>query len=133
MTPRRLTVIYVEDNAANLELVRRVLEATGRFEVVGADDGIAGLALVSERLPALVLVDLDIPGMNGFEITRNVRASQDARLRRVPIVAISANVLQDERQAALEAGCNSFFEKPFDIHDFRAEVERLVGAAPAPA
>lgn len=120
------TVIYIEDNAANLDLVKRVLEATGRYRVVGVEDGEAGLLLVRQQKPALLLVDLDIPGINGFEVTRRVRADRDPGIATIRIVAISANVLQNERQASIEAGCDAFVEKPFDIHEFRAEIDRLV-------
>lgn len=121
------TVIYIEDNPANLDLVKRVLEATGRYTVVGIEDGVAGLELVRKSRPALLLVDLDIPGINGFEVTRRLRADADPAIAKMRIVAISANVLQNERQSSIEAGCDAFVEKPFDINDLRAEIARLLG------
>jgi two-component system cell cycle response regulator DivK len=120
------TIVYLEDNAANLDLVKRVLESTGQYRVVGADDGLAGLELVRKERPALVLVDLDIPSINGFEVARRLRADRDPQVARTRIVAISANVLQNEPQAALEAGCDAFVEKPFDIHDFRALIGKVM-------
>jgi CheY-like chemotaxis protein len=126
-TNDKVKVVYIEDNAANLALVVRVLEATGRYEVFGADDGEAGLELIEREIPALVLVDLDIPGFNGFEVTRKIKASPNPNVSAIPVAAVSANVLADERTASLEAGCVQFIEKPFDIHAFRDQIANLVG------
>jgi two-component system cell cycle response regulator DivK len=122
-------IVYIEDNSANLDLVRRVLEATGKYRVIGVEDGREGLEVVRRERPALVLVDLDIPSMNGFEITRQLRHDGDAGIAKTPVVAISANVLQGESEAAMNAGCNAFVEKPFDIHVFRDVIARVLAAA----
>jgi CheY-like chemotaxis protein len=124
----RIKVVYIEDNQANLQLVVRALEATGRYQVLGAPDGDSGLQLVEEQLPDVVLVDLDVPGTNGFEVTRQMKASPNPAVARIPIAAVSANVLADERTAALAAGCVAFVEKPFDIHRLRELVAELAGA-----
>jgi two-component system cell cycle response regulator DivK len=126
------SIVYIEDNAANLDLVRRVLEATGKYRVIGVEDGKEGLAVVRRERPALVLVDLDIPSMNGFEITRQLRHDGDAVIAATPVVAISANVLQGESEAAINAGCNAFVEKPFDIHAFREVIASVLEAAASP-
>lgn len=120
-------VVYIEDNAANMALVVRALEATGRYRVFGAPDGGAGLELIDAERPALVLVDLDVPEVNGFEVTRQIKSSSCAEIARIPVVAVSANVMQGERDAALAAGCVAFIEKPFDLHEFRAMVAELAG------
>ena len=125
--PSRIKVVYIEDNQANLSLVVRALEATGRFQVLGAPDGDSGLELVARELPDVVLVDLDVPGTNGFEVTRQMKASANPAIARIPVAAVSANVLADERSAALAAGCVAFVEKPFDIHSLRALVAELAG------
>jgi CheY-like chemotaxis protein len=124
----RIKVVYIEDNQANLQLVVRALEATGRYEVLGALDGDSGLQLVEAQLPDVVLVDLDVPGTNGFEVARQMKASANPAVARIPIAAVSANVLADERGAALAAGCVAFVEKPFDIHRLRELVAELAGA-----
>ncbi len=123
------TVVYIEDNEANMALVVRVLESTGQYKVLGAPDGEAGLELIAREHPRVVLLDLDIPGVNGFEVARLIKASHDPSVARIPVAAVSANVLKDERTAAIEAGCITFIEKPFDIHVFRAEVARLAALA----
>ncbi|HUH02243.1 MAG TPA: response regulator [Kofleriaceae bacterium] len=122
-----IKVVYIEDNPANLSLVVRVLEATGRYEVIGAPDGEAGLELIESELPALVLVDLDIPGVNGFEVTRQIKASPNPIVAGIPVAAVSANVMAGERAASLEAGCVAFISKPFDIHAFRDQIAELAG------
>jgi CheY-like chemotaxis protein len=122
-----IKVVYIEDNPANLSLVVRVLEATGRYRVLGAPDGEAGLELIEREVPALVLVDLDIPGVNGFEVTRQIRASTNPLVACIPVAAVSAHVMEGERAASLEAGCEVFISKPFDIHVFRQQVAELVG------
>lgn len=124
---KRFKVVYIEDNPANLSLVVRVLEATGKFEVFGASDGETGVELIKQELPALVLVDLDIPGLNGFEVTRMIKASPNPAVAAIPVAAVSANVMQDERRASLAAGCVAFIEKPFELSSFRTQVARLVG------
>ena len=120
-------VVYIEDNPANLSLVVRVLEATGRYQVLGAPDGEAGLELIEKEVPQLVLVDLDIPGVNGFEVTRQIRASSNPEVAKLPVAVVSANVMKGERQASIDAGCTRFIEKPFEINAFRAQVAELVG------
>ena len=122
-------MVYIEDNASNLRMVVRILEATGHYEVLTAPDGETGLALVERTLPALVLVDLDVPEVNGFEVTRKIKGSSDPAVARIPVAAISANVLANERAASLTAGAVAFIEKPFDIHAFRKQIAELIESA----
>ncbi len=127
--PERITVVYIEDNQANLDLVSRLLESTGVYRVIGVLDGAAGLAAIEKERPALVLTDLDVPSVNGFEITRRIKSSHDPVLASTPVAAVSANVLKNERQAAIDAGCVAFIEKPFDISEFRREIARILVAS----
>lgn len=122
MAPTR--ILYIEDNAANLALVRKVLEHTGAYAVVGAATGEQGLEEARRNVPALVLLDLDLPGIDGFEVAR--RFGLDPTLAGVPLVAISASVMKEERAQALAAGCLRFIEKPFDIGELRAVVDQMV-------
>ncbi|HWB78649.1 MAG TPA: response regulator [Nannocystaceae bacterium] len=120
----RTRILYVEDNAANLALVRKVLEHGGRYEVVGAATGEEGLDVATARPPALILLDLDLPGIDGFELARRLRAG--ASTAAIPLVAISASVMKHEREQAIAAGCVRFIEKPFDIGELRAVVEHAL-------
>ncbi len=112
----RVKVVYVEDNLDNLRLVEWVLESTGRYQVLGATDGLAGLELIRRERPALVLLDIDLPLVDGLELARRIRL--DAELKQIPLVAVSASVMRKERQRCLEAGCMAFVEKPFDVIAF---------------
>jgi len=125
-----MRIVYVEDNPANFVLVRKILEVHGEHVVEQAASAEDGLVLIEADPPALVLLDLDLPGMSGLELARRLKA--DPRLRSIPIVAISASVMKDERNQARQAGCVGFLEKPFDIHELRRMVaEAVAGRAPA--
>lgn len=122
-------LVYVEDNADARALLQMVLGEGGELEVLSAADGLAGLQLIRTERPALVLVDLDLPLLNGLELVRELRRDPD--VGRTPIVAITASVMQNERQRCLDAGCAAFVEKPFDIHALRALVAKLLAATAA--
>lgn len=122
MSERRL-LVYVEDNDDNFLLTKRVLEVGGRYEVRGATDGERGLALVRELSPALVLLDLDVPKLSGFEVASALRA--DPQTASIPLVAVSANVMNREKQLAIASGCDAFVEKPIDIVALRELVDEL--------
>ena len=79
----------------------------------------------SSEHPALVLVDLDVPTVNGFEVTRQIKGATDSSISGIPVVAISANVLKNERELAIDAGCAAFIEKPLDIRKFREQIDAL--------
>jgi CheY-like chemotaxis protein len=120
----RRRILYVEDNVANLALVRKVLEHRGAYEVVGAATGEDGLELALADPPALVLLDLDLPGIDGISLAKLMRA--EPKLEGVPIVALSAGVMKREREQSLAAGCACFLEKPFDIAELRAVVQKIL-------
>ncbi len=115
-----MRIVYVEDNDANLTLVRKVLEAAGDITVTGVPSAEEGLQLVTQEPPDVLLLDLDLPGMSGLDLARKLR--QIPELSALPIIAISASVMKDERAKALQAGCDAFVEKPFDIQRLRTIV-----------
>jgi two-component system cell cycle response regulator DivK len=123
-------VVYVEDHRENFALVKKALEATGRYEVLQAESGEEALTMISERRPALVLLDLDLPGMDGISMALAMKA--DPRLHSIPIIVITASVMDDERQAAVDAGCMAFIEKPFDIARLRAWVAHAIEGGKPP-
>lgn len=123
----RKLVVYVEDNPVNFALVHRILESTGTYEVVRADDGPIGLTTIAEQRPDLVLLDLDLPTMHGLEVLRRLKA--DATLKDIPVIVITASVMQRERLKALEGGAAAFLEKPFDISGLRKAADEAVGLA----
>jgi CheY-like chemotaxis protein len=121
----RKLVVYVEDNPVNFALVRRILESTGSYDVTLADDGPIGLTTIAEQRPDLVLLDLDLPTMHGLEVLRELKA--DPSLAKIPVIIISASVMQRERTKALEGGAAAFLEKPFDIAGLRKAAAEAVG------
>ena len=122
--PRR--VVYIEDNVANLALVKKVLAHIGH-EVEGATTGEEGLLCIHKDPPDLVLLDLDLPGIDGFEVVRQIKAIP--AFSAIPFIAISASVMKQERRLALDAGCFSFVEKPFDIGELRVAVQEALASS----
>jgi two-component system cell cycle response regulator DivK len=106
------SVLYIENDQANRTLVKRVLEAEG-YGFLEAENGPQGLEIASAERPDLILVDISMPDMDGYEVTARLR--QMDRMGHVPIVAITANVMRGDRERALEAGCSGYIQKPLDI------------------
>lgn len=125
-----MRVVYVEDNDANFTLVRKLLEATEGVEVTGATTGEEALRLIAGDPPDLVLLDLDLPGISGLEVAQRLKA--DPALAPIPVVAISASVMKQERDQAIAAGCVAFVEKPFDIQRLRQVVNDAVAGVSNP-
>ncbi len=112
MSGGRATVLYVEDNYENLMLIKRVLQAEG-YQVLEAASVEEGLQQARETQPDLILVDIHLPGADGLEMAAHLRA--DPQFAQTPILAITANVLDRERERSLQAGCNGFIQKPIDV------------------
>jgi two-component system, cell cycle response regulator DivK len=112
-------ILVVEDNPLNLELVRDILVATG-YEVVEAGDGETSLELARREKPALILMDIQLPGLDGLEATRRMRA--DPELAGVPILALTAHAMRGEEERAIAAGCDGFVTKPIRLKEFSALV-----------
>jgi len=89
-----------------------VLEAEG-YQVLGAESGPEGIEIAVTRQPALILVDISLPEMDGYEVAARLRAMDE--LRRVPIIALTAHVMKGDREKALEAGCSGYIQKPIDV------------------
>ena len=116
-------ILIIEDNEQNLYLVRFLLEKNG-FEVAEARDGQAGLDYVKSRVPDAILLDIQLPEMDGYAVARALRQNPD--LKRVPIVAVTSYAMVGDRERALEAGCNAYIEKPIDPETFVGEVEEAL-------
>ena len=116
---RPARVLLVEDNAVNAYLARYVLEAAG-FEVDWAANGQLGLEAAAKRRPDIILMDLRMPVLDGYETTRRLKA--DPALRDVPVLAISAQALPEERERALAVGCAAHIGKPIDVASLAAQV-----------
>ena len=120
-------ILVVEDNELNRDMLSRRLTRRG-YEVVLAGDGEEGLALARETRPDLVLMDLSLPGLDGWETTRQLRADED--LKATPVIALTAHAMQGDRETALEAGCDDYDTKPVDFARLMGKIEALIGAAP---
>jgi two-component system cell cycle response regulator DivK len=109
-------ILAVEDNLTNMILISRVVEAEGHA-LLRATDGNEALAMLAEQTPDLILLDINIPGVNGLDLARHLKA--DGRLAHIPLIATTANVLMGDRERCLEAGCDAYLPKPLDIRELR--------------
>jgi CheY-like chemotaxis protein len=116
-------ILIVEDNDLNRDVLSRQLVRRGH-RVETAADGEAGLALARERAPALILLDLGLPGIDGWECARRLKA--DPVTRRIPIIALTAHATLGDRQQALDAGCDDFDTKPIDLSVLLDKIARLL-------
>jgi two-component system, cell cycle response regulator DivK len=112
-------ILVVEDNERNLKLVRDVLQYAG-YDVIAASSGEQGVALAKERVPDLVLMDLQLPTMDGAEALRILR--DDPLTREIPVVAVTAFAMKDDRERALDAGFDSYIEKPISVRALPEQV-----------
>jgi two-component system cell cycle response regulator DivK len=117
------TVLIIEDNDKNMKLARDVLQAKG-FETLEAETGEEGVKLAKEKKPDLVLMDIQLPGINGIEAFRQIRG--DATTRSIPVVALTASVTPTDRSAIAAAGFDAFLGKPINLKEFVETVKRLV-------
>jgi two-component system cell cycle response regulator DivK len=124
MSKKRILVI--EDNHDNYELVRFLLDQAG-YEVLAATDGLSGVKLAEEEKPDLILLDLAIPDLDGWEVAKRVRENPD--MGKTLIVALTARTMPDELQRALDAGCNGYISKPINVESFQVKVEEYLESA----
>lgn len=122
----RAKVLYIEDNIENRTLVKRVLEVED-YIVLEADDGIDGLRIIQEEAPDLILIDINLPEIDGYEITTRLRQMES--LSNIPIVALTANVLKGDRERSLEAGCDGYIQKPIDVDLLPAQIAAFLRQA----
>jgi two-component system cell cycle response regulator DivK len=118
-------VLIVEDNERNLELVRDILQARGH-DTLEARTAEEGLKVAHAQTPQLILMDIQLPGMNGIEALKALRAEPSTA--GIPIVAITASVMQSDRQEIMSAGFDGFIEKPITVRSFMDVVEAALGA-----
>jgi two-component system cell cycle response regulator DivK len=117
------TVLIVEDNDKNMKLARDVLQAKG-YQTLEAITGEDGVKLARDMKPDLVLMDIQLPGINGIEAFRQIRA--DANTSRIPVVALTASVTPTDRTAIAAAGFDAFLSKPINLKEFLDTVKRMV-------
>lgn len=120
-------ILLIEDNAHNRYLASFLLEQRGH-EVLHAETGPRGLELAAEREPDLILLDVQLPGMDGHAVTRALKA--DPTMQRIPIVAVTSYAMVGDRERCFEAGAEGYIEKPINPDSFVDEVERFLAPAP---
>ena len=117
-------VLLVEDNEMNRDMLSRRLTRRG-FDVVFALDGKQGVALVRSEKPDIILMDMSLPVMDGWEATRCVKA--DDATRSVPVIGLTAHAMSGDREKAIEAGCDDYDTKPVELDRLIGKIERLIG------
>jgi two-component system cell cycle response regulator DivK len=105
-------ILYIEDNPENRLLVRRILEAEG-YAITEATDGLAGLEMAAQMQPDLILLDINLPEIDGYDLAKRFRDTPG--LQQAPILAITANVMRGDRERTLAAGCDGYIQKPIDV------------------
>jgi two-component system cell cycle response regulator DivK len=119
------TVLYIEDHPDNMTLVRRILRSD-TYSLLEAKTGLQGLSMAESQVPDLILLDINLPDIDGYEITRRLRSSANFTLAQMPIIAVTANALKGDSKKAMDAGCDAYFSKPIDIHELLETVELFV-------
>jgi len=113
-------ILYVEDNPQNMRLVRKILKHAG-YEVLEAEDGLSGIEMAKSQQPDLILMDVNLPDIDGLEATQRIR--QLPEFAKTPIIALTANAMVGDREKALQAGCDGYLPKPIS----KTELLKTVG------
>ncbi|HIJ89940.1 MAG: response regulator [Desulfobulbaceae bacterium] len=117
-------IVIIEDNPANMKLIVFLLNGAG-YEVLPAVDAEIGLMLIREHLPTLVLMDVQLPGMDGLTATRLIKA--DPTIAHIPVVALTSHAMKGDEETMRDAGCDNYLPKPFHHQDFLAMVRKMLG------
>ena len=119
-----IKLLYVEDNDDNVYMLKMRLELLGDFEVLAAEDGEKGCEIALRERPDIILMDLEMPVIDGWEATRRLKG--DPQTHDIPVIALSAHALAGEREKAIAAGCDEFDTKPIEFERLVATVRRLL-------
>jgi two-component system cell cycle response regulator DivK len=122
-------ILLVEDNELNRDMLTRRLERRG-FQVVSAVDGRAGIAMGEKEAPDLILMDMSLPDLDGWEATRLLKSS--SQTRSIPIIALTAHAMSGDRERAIDAGCDDYDTKPVELGRLLEKIDSLIrkGASP---
>jgi len=117
------TILYVEDNPDNRMLVKRILNAEN-YKLLEATNAVQAINLLETTTPDLILMDINMPDMDGYTLTTRIRSMPG--LGRVPILALTANVMRGDKEKTLEAGCDGYIQKPLDVDQLIREIEKFL-------
>ena len=120
-------ILYVEDHQGNIYVMENRLKRWG-YEAVVAMDGQSALAMARTHKPDLILMDIQLPGIDGLEATRQIKA--DPETKDIPVIAVSAFAMYDDRDKALAAGCDGYYSKPVDFHELRVRIQGMLEKKP---
>lgn len=116
-------ILLIEDNELNRDMLTRRMQKRG-YQIVSAVDGETGVSMAQSEAPALILMDVSLPGIDGWEATRRIRAATGSR--HIPIIALTAYTTPGDRETALAAGCDDFDTKPIDLPRLLGKIENLL-------
>lgn len=116
-------ILYIEDNPQNMRLVRKILKHAG-YSVLEAENGLDGLDVAEKQRPDLILMDVNLPDIDGLEVTARLKAID--HLAAIPVIALTANAMVGDRERALEAGCNDYLPKPVGRQDLLDIVKQYI-------
>jgi CheY-like chemotaxis protein len=119
-------ILLVEDNEMNRDMLSRRL-VRGGYEVIIAEDGARGIAMATSDSPDLILMDMSLPVIDGWEATRRIKATPE--LRKIPIIALTAHAMATDRDKAVGAGCDDYDTKPIELQRLLGKIETLLAAA----
>jgi CheY-like chemotaxis protein len=119
-----IRVLYIEDNDDNVYMLKMRLELTDEFEVLVAEDGEKGCEMAAAERPDVILMDLELPGIDGWEATRRLKSKPETR--DIPVIALSAHALAGSREKALAAGCDEFDTKPVEFDRLLGTIRRIL-------
>lgn len=123
MSGEKKKILIVEDNDLNLKLFRDLLGANG-YETIETKEGIDAISLTRSMRPDLILMDIQLPGISGLEVTERIKA--DESIRHIPVIAVTAFAMKDDEQKILRAGCEAYISKPISITDFLSSVKKFL-------
>jgi CheY-like chemotaxis protein len=119
-------LLYIEDNEDNLYMLQLRFDVLGGYEIVSTSDGAAGIAIATAELPDLILMDLNLPEIDGWEAARRLKA--EPATRDIPIIALTAHAMAGDREKAIAAGCDDFETKPVEFDRLLAKIEQVLAA-----
>lgn len=118
-------ILYIEDHSDNMTLVKRIFRPDS-YNLIEAWTGLQGIAIAESQNIDLVLLDINLPDMDGYEVAHRLRASTKPELANTPIIAVTANAMKGDAKKAMDAGCNDYMSKPINIVDLFEKVETLI-------
>lgn len=128
--PRRPQILIVEDNDLNMKLFNDLLAAHG-YDTLQTRNGVEALALARQHRPDLILMDIQLPEVSGLEVTRWIK--EDASLRTIPVIAVTAFAMKGDREKMCDGGCEDYIAKPISVNSFLQTIERFLSCTGSPA